>query len=168
MLYKYLELLWGKFYGIHSSGSIKEILRNRKKYIEWEYNNYKEQGRIIEKNWIEEFITDGAVDNFKLYNQAFKFISNIIEYRIPFYIGFYVSIFDLYCKKNNEFKISNYDIVEISNSLENKAIDEKYNSLLEYGFSIEIIKKIQEGNDTPVLLDEYENIMYDEYTKLMS
>ena len=61
-----------------------------------------------------------------------------------------------------------YDIVEISNSLENKVIEEKYNNLLEYGFSMEIIKKIQEGNDTPILLDEYENIMYDEYIKLMN
>jgi len=34
--------------------------------------------------------------------------------------------------------------------------------------SMEIIKKIQEGNDTPILLDEYENIMYDEYIKLMN
>ena len=160
--------LWGKFYGIHSSGSIKEILKNRKKYIEREYNNYKKIDRIVEKHWIEEFITDGVVDNFKLYNQAFKFISNIIEYRIPFYIGFYVSIFNLYCKKNNVFEILDYDIVEISNSLENKVIEEKYNNLLEYGFSMEIIKKIQEGNDTPILLDEYENIMYDEYIKLMN
>ena len=160
--------LWGKFYGIHSSGSIKEILKNRKKYIEREYNNYKKIDRIVEKHWIVEFITDGVVDNFKLYNQAFKFISNIIEYRIPFYIGFYVSIFNLYCKKNNVFEILDYDIVEISNSLENKVIEEKYNNLLEYGFSMEIIKKIQEGNDTPILLDEYENIMYDEYIKLMN
>ena len=48
------------------------------------------------------------------------------------------------------------------------SIEEKYNNLLEYGFSMEIIKKIQEGNDTPILLDEYENIMYDEYIKLMN
>ena len=43
--------LWGKFYGIHSSGSIKEILKNRKKYIEREYNDYKKLDRIIEKQW---------------------------------------------------------------------------------------------------------------------
>ena len=160
--------LWGKFYGIHSSGNIKEILRNRKKYIEEAYNYYKEHNdKILGKQWIEEFITDGTVDNFKLYNQAFKFISNIIEYRIPFYIGFYVSIFNLYCKKNDVIEIKNYDVVEISNSLENKTIDERYNDLLEYGFSIETIKKIQEGNDTSILLDEYEKIMYNEYITLL-
>ena len=58
--------------------------------------------------------------------------------------------------------------MEISNSLENKNIDEKYNDLLEYGFSIEIIKKIQEGKDSPLLLDDYEKIMYSEYIELMN
>ena len=118
-------------------------------------------------SWIDGFITDGKVDNFKLYNQAFKFISNIIEYRIPFYIGLYVSIFKLYCKKNNELQTFDYDIIEISTSLENKTIEEKYNDLLEYGFSIDMIKKIRDGNDSNQLLDEYESMIYDDYLELM-
>ena len=158
--------LWGKFYGIHSSGNIKEILKNRKKYIEKEYQKIKDS-IYLKNSWIDGFITDGKVDNFKLYNQAFKFISNIIEYRIPFYIGLYVSIFKLYCKKNNELQTFDYDIIEISTSLENKTIEEKYNDLLEYGFSIDMIKKIRDGNDSNQLLDEYESMIYDDYLELM-
>ena len=154
--------LWGKFYGIHSSGSIKEILKSRKKYIENELQN----DIFSNKTWLNDFITDGKVDNFKLYNQAFKFISNIIEYRIPFYVGFYVSVFYLFCRKKGVIDMEYYDVIEISKSLEKKKIDEKYEPLLEYGFSIDTIKKIQEGDDSPKLLDDFENVMYEEFLNL--
>lgn len=157
--------LWGKFYGIHSSGNIKDILKRRKDYIKKEYEKMQQSGLI--KNWINEFITKGEVDDFKLYNQAFKFISNIIEYRIPFYIGFYVSVFRLYCKKNDIIYDDSYDIIDISNSLENKNIGEDYNNLIEYGFSLDMIKKIKDGNDENELLDDYEKIIYDEYKSLI-
>ncbi len=160
------EFLWGKFYSIHSSGNVKEILRRRKKYIEERYNLEKNSFENS-KSWIDEYITDGKVDDFKLYNQAFRFISNIIEYRIPFYVGFYVSIFKLYCKKNIENIDSSYDIIEISNNLENKNIDEKYDDLLEFGFSIDTIKKIQISNGDVNLLDDYEKIIYKEYKALV-
>jgi len=158
--------LWGKFYGIHSSGNIKNILKNRKEYIIKEYNIRKNNNNLEEKSWIDQFITDGNVNNFKLYNQAFKFITNIIEYRIPFYIGFYVSIFKLYCKKNNINYEETYDIVEISASLENKTIEEKYDGLIEYGFPIDMIKKVQNSNGDISVLDSYEKLIYEDYKKM--
>lgn len=160
------EFLWGKFYGIHASGNIKTILKNRRDYIIKEYNIRKNTNQLDENSWINEFITDGNVNDFKLYNQAFKFISNIIEYRIPFYIGFYVSIFKLYCKKNDINYEETYDIVEISTSLENKTIEEKYDGLIEYGFSIDMVKKIQNSNGDLSVLDSYEKLIYDDYIKL--
>lgn len=159
--------LWGKFYGIHSSGNIKDILKSRKEYIKHEYNVLPKQANGLTGTWIDDFISNGKVDNFKLYNQAFKFISNIIEYRIPFYVGFYISIYKLFCKKNNIGDFVDYDIVEISNSLENKNLDEQYNRLLEYGFSLDMIKKIKDGNNTASLLDDYEKTIYEEYIQLM-
>ena len=121
----------------------------------------------VKDSWIDEFISNGIVDNFKLYNQAFKFISNIIEYRIPFYIGFYISMYQLYCMKNNYNETVDYDIVEISNSLENKNLEEQYNKLLEYGFSLDMINRIKEGNNTIDLLDDYEKTIYQEYIGLV-
>ena len=159
--------LWGKFYGIHSSGNIKEILKNRKNYIQREYNRMVQEHINVKDSWIDEFISNGIVDNFKLYNQAFKFISNIIEYRIPFYIGFYISMYQLYCMKNNYNETVDYDIVEISNSLENKNLEEQYNKLLEYGFSLDMINRIKEGNNTIDLLDDYEKTIYQEYIGLV-
>ncbi len=175
------EFIWGIFYGIHSSGNIRDILKRRKKYILAEYNkvvpaslklNGKRVERILEANhklWINEFLSDGKVDDFKLYNNAFKFIANIIEYRIPFYIGLYVSVFKLYAKKNNLNLNFDFDVVEISTSLENKNFGEKYNDMIEFGFPIDMIKKISQidKNET-TKLDEYEKIMLDEYNSLYS
>lgn len=162
------EFLWGKFYGIHSSGNIKEILQKQKEYINRMYNLYRKNYELNKKkSWINEFITDGKVDDFKLYNHAFKFISNIIEYRIPFYIGFYVSIFKLYCKKKELKDVEDYDIIEISNTLENKTIDERYDDLLEFGFSLDMVKKIQLAEGTDKLLDNYEKLIYKEYKLLL-
>lgn len=161
------EFLWGKFYGIHSSGNIKEILKKQKEYINKIYNLYRKNNEVnIKQLWINEFITDGKVDDFKLYNHAFKFISNIIEYRIPFYIGFYVSIFKLYCRKKELVGVKDYDIIEISNTLENKTIDERYDNLLEFGFSLDMVKKIQLSEGTDKLLDDYEKLIYEEYNSL--
>jgi len=164
------SFLWGKFYGIHSSGSIKDVLKSRKRYIENEYDIIKEKnyGKIPESSWICDYVDDNQINDFKLYNQAFRFISNIIEYRIPFYIGFYVSIFKLFCKKNNLNSSFDFNIVDISNSLENKNLDEKYNNLLEFGFSLDMIKKLQLNNDNVDVLDEYEKIIFNDYKNLLS
>ena len=114
------------------------------------------------KKWLSEFISDGKIDDFKLYNNAFKFISSIIEYRIPFYIGLYVSIFKLFSKKNNFDYIFDFDIVDISTSLENKNIDEKYSNMLEYGLSLDMVKKIIK-NET---LDDFEKLMLNDYKSI--
>ncbi len=178
------EFIWGIFYGIHASGDIKNVLRLRKKYISEQLNNIKEKEKIEfkdlktkeikeilslhSKNWISEYLTDGNIDDFKLYNGAFKFISNIIEYRIPFYIGLYISVFKMFCNKNHLIYNFDFDIVEISNSLENKAIDRDCSDMLEFGLPIDTIKKIQkfkEENDLSPVLDDYEKIMLQEFRK---
>ena len=168
------KFLWGIFYAIHSSGNIKDILKKRKEYIWNEYNSViskdiyfssKNIEKILElygKKWISEFISDGKIDDFKLYNNAFKFISSIIEYRIPFYIGLYVSIFKLFSKKNTLDYLFDFDIVDISTSLENKNVDEKYSNMIEYGLPLDMVKKII--NDE--MLDDFENLILSDYKSI--
>lgn len=174
------EFIWGIFYGIHSSGNIKEILKRRKNYIISELNKIipnlyeldaKEIDELLKVNnklWISEFLSDGEVDDFKLYNNAFKFIANIIEYRIPFYIGLYVSVFKLYCLKNKYNFEFDFDVIDISNSLENKNIDKKYDNMIEFGIPIDTIKKLSDidKNKTSIALDDYEKIMLQEYNDI--
>lgn len=108
------------------------------------------------------------IDDFKLYNNAFKFITNIIEYRIPFYIGLYVSVFKLYCLKNKYNFEFDFDVIDISNLLENKNIDKKYDNMIEFGIPIDTIKKLSDidKNKTSIALDDYEKIMLQEYNDI--
>ena len=168
------QFLWGIFYGIHSSGNMKDILKRRKEYILSEYNKIipnnnlyskKTINKLLEiygKLWISEFMSDGEIDDFKLYNNAFKFISSIIEYRIPFYVGLYVSIFKLFSKKLNLNYVFDFDIVDISSSLENKMLDEKYSNMLEYGLPLDMIKKISNGEN----LDKFEQLILGDYNQI--
>ena len=176
------DFIWGTFYGIHSSGSIKDVLKSRKKYIIEQLKDVEKNlnlkfenmpGKQIEKylsmcdkKWICDYLSNGKIDDTKLYNGAFKFISNIIEYRIPFYIGLYISVFKMFCKKNDIDYQFDFDIIEVSASLENKPIEQKYNDMLEFGIPLETIKKIEQykqDNDLYKILDEYEQIMIEEY-----
>ena len=171
------DFIWGDFYAIHSSGDIKSILKNRKKYINQKISNIKydlrklnnKQLKVILRlyncSWVSDYLTNGVIDDTKLYNGAFKFISNIIEYRIPFYIGFYVSIFKLFCnKKGLEFNFD-FEMVDISTSLENKTIDDKNEKMIDYGFPIDLVKRVskdesQLDNYEKTILNEYKNLFY--------
>ena len=176
------DIIRGVFYGIHSSGNIRDVLKSRKgfilkqlKEIEKRFNlklfnldkkNLENLLRICDKKWIYDYLTNGKIDDTKLYNGAFKFISNIIEYRIPFYIGLYISVFKMFCKKNNLSYNFDFDIVEISTSLENKNVEKKYSDMLEFGIPLDTIKKISKfKNENSVfeILDDYEKIMINEY-----
>lgn len=177
------KFIWGIFYAIHSSGNIKDVLKTRKKYIKKEYdeifgnydiNNFSlEQVEEILKNnnkkWINDFLSNKIIDDFKLYNSAFKFISNIIEYRIPFYIGLYISVYKLFCNKNGYSFDFSFDIVDISTSLENKNLDQKYDDMLEFGLPIDMVKKISKNGEekTEKYLDAYEKTIYEEYKTLV-
>lgn len=72
------------------------------------------------------------------------------------------------CNKNHLIYNFDFDIVEISSSLENKAIDRDCSDMLEFGLPIDTIKKIQkfkEENDLSSVLDDYEKIMLQEFRK---
>lgn len=176
------DFIWGIFYGIHSSGNIRDVLKSRKGFILKQlskienrfnlklknFDNKKIENilRMCDKKWIYDYLTKGEIDDTKLYNGAFKFISNIIEYRIPFYIGLYISVFKMFCRKNNLNYDFNFDIVEISTSLENKNVEKKYSDMLEFGIPLDTIKKINKfKNDNNIfeILDDYEKIMINEY-----
>ena len=72
----------------------------------------------------------------------------------------------MFCRKNNLNYDFNFDIVEISTSLENKNIEKKYSDMLEFGIPLDTIKKINKfKNDNNIfeILDDYEKIMLSEY-----
>ena len=113
------------------------------------------------------------------YSETFKFISNIIQYKIPFYLTFYISIFNLLIKKGGVIGIGDayFDLNKLINIFEDGETSEEYNKLIDYGLPIltveKIIKKglkIYEIKNNQINyddFDEYEKIMIQELIELL-
>ncbi len=170
------EFLWGKFYQQHVNGNIKKILIYKKMYILQESRRLSDY--FFQKTWMRKYFDKKGLflDN-KLYEGTFKFISDIIEYKIPYYLGFFVGMFKYYIEKNKiEFEDSNIDLDNVMIQIENIGIDEKLISFHDFGFPKETIDKIA-NLDKPINeynidelneFDNYEKIMIEDYLSLMN
>ena len=115
------------------------------------------------------------MDN-KLYEGTFKFISNVIEYKIPYYINFFVGMFKYYVEKHDiSFDSQEIDLIQAIDKIENIGIEEKMIPFYDYGFPEETLDKIakleNEINFYEISelteFDDYEKIMIMEYIKIM-
>ena len=123
------------------------------------------------------FNQQGEFQDNKLYDETFKFISNIIEYKIPYYISLFVSVFSYYTKKENIVFENENDpkIEEIVKKLENMGVDEKLIPFYDYGFPKEMIDKISKlelpiasyNIDELIEFDDYEKIMLKEFIDII-
>lgn len=162
------EFLWGMLYKTHINGNIKKILATKKKYIIEEKN--KMSPKIFEKSWINKYFNQkGMFQDNKLYDETFKFISNIIEYKIPYYISLFVGVFNYYIKKEGivlegEDESSFEEIIE---KIENLGVDERLLPFYDYGFPKEMIDKL-EKLEAPLETYNIDNLSgFDDYEKIM-
>lgn len=169
------EFLWGMLYRTHIDGNIKRVLVTKKRYIMHERNNMNPQ--FFEKSWMHKYFNQkGEFQDNKLYEETFKFISNIIEYKIPYYIGLFVGIFNYYIKKENIILENENDskMEDIVEKIENIGVDEKMIPFYDYGFPKEMIDRISKlefpiesyNIDDLDEFDDYEKIMIKEFIEI--
>ena len=129
-----------------------------------------------EKSWVRQyFFSNGDFNYNKLYEETFKFISNIVEYKIPYYILLFINVFLYYAFLNNKTVSEEIDATQIMTNVENMGIDTDYIDYYEYGFSKDLIEKIKsldivvnlENIDRIEIFDEYEKIMIKEFIELV-
>lgn len=167
------DFIWGELYKYHIDGNIKKVLNyNRTRII----NKRKMlNGTYYEKSWVRKyFFNDGTFNYNKLYEETFKFISNIIEYKIPYYLSLFVNVYLYYISVNNKSINEEFDVAEIITNVENMGIDSEYIDYYEYGFSKDLIEKIKSlevelninNLATIDIFDNYEKIMLREFLEL--
>lgn len=168
------DFIWGELYKFHIDGNIKKVLNynrtriiNRRKIL---------SGIYYEKSWVRKyFLNDGSFNYNKLYEETFKFIANIIEYKIPFYLSLFINVYLYYISVNNKAIIEDLDVTEIMTNVENMGIDKEYLDYYEYGFSKDLIEKIKsldvelnkDNLETIDKFDNYEKIMLKEFLELI-
>lgn len=186
------DFTWGRLYQNYVSKSPKQIISNNINFITSKfyqiigdrvYTNKKEVNSLFELNnasWVLRYYNNDLSLNMNaFYAETFKIVSNIIQYKIPFYLTFYVAIFKLFMKKNNANKISDadFDINCLINIFEDGEAPEEYSKLLDYGIPITTIDKasnnkisiedLKNKNYDSVVFDEYEKIIIEETINLL-
>lgn len=168
------NFIWGDLYKFHIDGNIKRVLNyNRARIIT---KRLSLSGVCYEKSWVRQyFFSNGDFNYNKLYEETFKFISNIVEYKIPYYILLFINVFLYYAFLNNKTVSEEIDATQIMTNVENMGIDTDYIDYYEYGFSKDLIEKIKsldivvnlENIDRIEIFDEYEKIMIKEFIELV-
>lgn len=186
------KFTWGRFYQFYVSGVPKRIISNNISFIQSRFNDITNGQQYSNKTQIESlFAVNNASWILKYYNkdlslnlnafyaETFKIVSNIIQYKIPYYLTFYISIFRLFLKKNPhpDIKPDDYDINKIINIFEDGDSDDEYLQLLDYGIPITTVNKlaenkislenIKQGGYDKSKLDTYEAIILDEAAALI-
>ena len=182
------KFTWGRMYQMYVSGTPKKIVANniafiRRKYIEATAGHiFKTKCASLDalfavsnEKWIlKYFKQDLSLNMNAFYTETFKIISNIIQYKIPFYLTFYVSIFKLFTQKHELSVINNlnFDVTKLINIFEDGDTSEEYERLLDCGLPITTINKISDNaisinalksrNYNQSSFDDYEKIIIDE------
>lgn len=189
------NFVWGRLYQVYCSGNISKIIANNMRYIENQYNFvmkkydlFNETQKEYVKNyfyeeglgWILRYYYSDLTINFNsFYTETFKFISNIIQYKIPFYTSYFVSILKLFLSKNfpnNFFDLSKLDTKKIILLFEDGSVFDDYSKMTDYGLPNDLIMKLSDNQITmneiknkefnTNLFDNYENTLIEEFTNI--
>lgn len=182
------SFIWGRLYRVYCSGKIANVISSNKKYITGKFEEFisehnlrnattkrEVQSRFDEEHlgWILRYYRADLIPSIDaFYSETFKFISNVIQYKIPFYTSFFVSILKLYLQKNSEvgfFDLSCLDAKKITLLFEDGSVYDDYSKLIDYGISNDLVMKLHEGKVTIAELQsgEYDRKPFDEYEQLL-
>lgn len=188
--------IWGRLYRIYCSGSISNVIANNMSFVRRRFTeiieNYNlgnctnvNQVRIyfeVEKSsWILRYYNSELKINFNaFFSETFKFISSIIQYKVPFYTSYFVSILKLFLSKSTDYldlDINKLDIKKISLLFEDGSIYDDYSKMIDYGVSNDLIMKLhnnrisiqalKSGEYSKILFDEYEQLLIEEFLNIL-
>ena len=182
------NFIWGRLYRVYCSGKIANVIRSNIKYItsrfkvligenslenatsKQEIQYYFEEKHL---GWILRYYHADLTPNIDaFYSETFKFISNVIQYKIPFYTSFFVSLLRLYLQKNSqagEYDLSCLDAKKITLLFEDGSIYDDYSKLIDYGISNDLVIKLHDGKISIEQLHsgEYDRSFFDDYEQLL-
>lgn len=190
------KFIWGRLYQIYCSGSISKVISNNMSYIkkrfgeiidEYHLENCKHIRQVefyFEKEkakWLLKYYTTNLKINFNaFFSETFKFISSIIQYKIPFYTTYFVSILKLFISKSEIYftlDTKKLDAKKISLLFEDGSIYDDYSKMIDYGMSNDLIMKLysnhitieelETNTSTKTILDDYEQLLVDEFLSIL-
>lgn len=176
------NFIWGRLYKNYSSKNAGTNIANNRIYIKSRLDDLLKKYQYDIKNgkaglkaklddsekWILNYFDSSLCEEFeKFFSESFKFQSNIMQYKIPLYITFFVSIFKLYLKKNNLHtnEVDSLNTLSIALYFEDGYYSKDYSDLFDFGLPKELIDKIIENNISleDIKLSSYNKNIFDDY-----
>ncbi len=190
------NFVWGRLYQVYCSGNISRVIKNNMLYVKKQYDFVKEKYNLFNAthvnfvkeyfayeglSWILKYYHSDLTINFNaFYSETFKFISNIIQYKIPFYTSYFVSILKLFISKNfseESFNLSKLDTKKITLLFEDGSVFDDYSRMMDYGLPNDLIVKLSDNQITmnnikekefeTTLFDNYENTLIEEFINIL-
>lgn len=180
--------IWGRLYRVYCSGKIANVISSNMNYITGRFRNFileHNLGNAKNKHEVQYYFEEErlgwilryykadltpSIDAF--YSETFKFIASVIQYKIPFYTSFFVSILKLYLQKNMQiehFDLSCLDAKKITLLFEDGSVYDDYSKLIDYGISNDLVIKLHDGQVSIAQLQsgEYDRSPFDDYEQLL-
>ena len=187
------KFIWSRLYKVYCAGKTKDIISKNVSFIKNEFKSVLESISFsypnvslsyinkkeiesyfisVHKRWILDYYTSDLKLNYDaFYTETFKFISSIVQYKIPFYVSFVTSIIRLYISKNmaDKYDISKLDPKKSVVFFENGDISSEYEELVDFGISNDLILKLKENNIlySDLINMKVDNDIFDDYEKLI-
>lgn len=182
------RFVWGRLYRIYCSGSISKVIANNISFVSRRFNDIIKQYHLEnctnssqvrfyfeeeKSRWILRYYNSDLKMNLNaFFSETFKFISSIIQYKVPFYTSYFVSILKLFLSKSPnylDFDKSKLDVKKISLLFEDGSIYDDYSKMIDYGVSNDLIMKLHDNKISIQILKsgEYSQSLFDEYEKLL-
>ncbi len=179
------EFIWGRLYKIYSHGDSKSIIKSNIKYIKAKFDEIKDSINIKVKKkkdledyfknahygWILKYFNNDLSLNLDMFfTETFRFISNVIQYKIPFYLSFFVSVYKLYIKKNElDINVDQFEIKDLALLFEGGSIRKDYQPLFDYGISNDIINVLKKNGISfdQLITSSYDISLFDSYENMI-
>ena len=178
------EFIWGRLYQLYVAGSPKIIVKRNVDFVQSKFNSIANGHDYTKKSeaenhfkaqdleWLLKYFDQNLnikMDTF--YSETYKIVSNIIQYKIPFYLVFYVSVFKLFMRKHGYYELESdlYDTKRIIDIFENGDTPEEYLELIDHGLPFLTIEKIKKQRISidDLKKDSFDDSMFDEYERIL-
>ena len=188
------EFIWGRLYSVYCAGKISTVIARNRAFVTRTFDHFVEENMLqnVGKKselaklfrdegiyWVLKYYKSDLSLNFEaFYSETFRFISSIIQYKIPFYVSFVVSVLRLFLSKNrSDYNVESLDVKKLALMFENGNVEEDYAKLIDFGIPSDMINRMSENgisiasikaNDIQSgLFDEYECMLLNDARELL-
>lgn len=180
------RFIWGRLYRVYCSGKISKVIASNRTFATRVYDNLLKENDLqeavrksdLEKvfkeaglYWVLKYYkSDLSINMEAFYSETFRFISSIIQYKLPFYVSFAVSVLRIFLIKTRQnYNVELLDVRKLTLMFEEGSVEENYSKLVDFGIPNDMINRLTSYriSMSQVKNNDYQQSIFDEYERLL-